>query len=82
MKCAGCRAGLEVGDQFIQFTASEFFEREGKDTMPELDDVFSAVMGSGHGDQLVYCEDCTQKTDDGWLLDTVYGDEGDEERAA
>ena len=40
-----------------------------------MDDLFADIMGSGHGDNIVYCEDCTQKTDDGWLLDTVYGDE-------
>jgi hypothetical protein len=33
------------------------------------------IMGSGHGDNIVYCQDCTQKTGDGWLEDTVYGDE-------
>lgn len=80
MRCAGCRIELDVGDQFIQFTASEFFQREGKDAARELDDIFAGIMGSGKGDQIVYCEDCTQKADDGWLFDTVYGDESEEER--
>lgn len=33
-------------------------------------------FGSGHGDKIVYCEDCTVKGGK-WMLDTVYGDEGD-----
>lgn len=75
MNCAGCRRKLDVGDQYIQFTASEWAERQGLPPLQGLDDLFSEIMGSDHGEKLVYCEDCTQKTDDGWLLDTVYGDE-------
>lgn len=75
MNCAGCRRELDVGDQYIQFQASEWAEREGLEPLEGLDDVFAVVMGSSHGDKVVLCEDCTQKSDDGWLLDTVYGDE-------
>jgi hypothetical protein len=76
MKCAGCHREMDVGDQFIQFTASEWAEREGLEPLPELDDVMALCMGSTNGAKLAYCEGCTQKADDGWLLDTVYGDEG------
>jgi hypothetical protein len=74
VNCAGCRREMEVGDQYIHFAASEFFERDGVKADPALDGLMAEIMG-GTGDQLVYCEDCTQKRDDGWLLDTVYGDE-------
>lgn len=77
IRCAGCRRELEVGDQYIKFTASEFFEREGMGTREGIDGLFAEILGSNHGDNLVYCEDCTQSGDDGWMLDTVYGDEHD-----
>lgn len=77
MNCAGCYRELEVGDQYIQFTASEWAERtEGVEPLPDLDELFADIMGSGHGDKLVYCEDCIENTDtEGWMVDTVYGDE-------
>jgi hypothetical protein len=76
MRCAGCRRELDVGDQYIQFGANEYFERNNMTPLEGMDDIFAELMGSNHGDKLVYCEDCTEKTDDGWKLDTVYGDEG------
>jgi hypothetical protein len=75
MKCAGCRRELEVGDQYIQFTASEWAERNNLTPLAGMDDLMADLMGSGHGENIVYCEDCTQKADGGWLFDTVYGDE-------
>ena len=75
MKCAGCHRELEVGDRYIKFTMSEWSEREGIKVMPGLDDLFADILGSGHGDYIVHCEDCTEKTDDGWRQDFVYGDE-------
>lgn len=74
MNCAGCHRELDVGDHYIQFTGSEWAEREGK-PLEGLDDIFAEIMGSNHGDKIVFCEDCTHTTDDGWKLDTVYGDE-------
>lgn len=70
MVCAGCRRELEVGDQYIEATASEFMGHD-KDG---LDDLMALVMGSGRGEQIVYCEDCTQPGGD-FMFNTVHGDE-------
>lgn len=70
MKCAGCRRELEVGDQYIEGTASEFMGREDDCT----DDLMAMVMGSGRGEKIVYCEDCTQHGGD-FMFNTVYGEE-------
>ncbi len=47
MTCAGCRRRLEVGDQFIQFTGSEFFERDGGHVVEGRIRGLAMVMGSG-----------------------------------
>lgn len=75
MICSGCRHTLEVGDQYIQFTQTEWAEREGLEPIEGMDDLFAQVMGSDHGDKIVMCRDCTVEDDDGLRLDTVYGDE-------
>jgi hypothetical protein len=70
MKCAGCRRDLEVGDHYIEATASEFMGRADDG----LNGLMADILGSGNGDKLVYCEDCTQ--DGGqWRMETFYGDE-------
>jgi hypothetical protein len=75
VNCAGCQRELEVGDRYIKFTASEWAEREGMKPLDGLDDVFADLMGSGFGKDIVFCDDCTESTDEGWMQDTVYGDE-------
>lgn len=75
MNCAGCHRTLEVGDRYIQFTHSEWAEREGKEPLEGMDDVLAQIMGSDYGDKIVYCEDCTVKSEDGWRSQMVYGDE-------
>jgi hypothetical protein len=74
MKCASCHRELEVGDEYIEGTASEYL---GQDVDPGVENIMAAVFGSGRGDKIVYCEDCTQEGGD-FLLSTVYGDEDDE----
>ena len=75
MNCAGCRRQLEVGDRYIQATASEYLGVEqGREATPELDGIMAEVLGSGHGDKVVYCEDCTVPGGH-FRFDTVYGDE-------
>ena len=71
MRCAGCNRTLEVGDRYITDTASAFTGREDD----SLDSLMAELMGCGNG-KIVYCEDCTQDGGD-WMLDTVYGDEGE-----
>lgn len=78
MRCAGCHKELEVGDRYIRFTASEWAGREGKEPNSGLDDVMAMVTGSGHGDKIVYCDDCTDTVEDGWHQDTYWGDEDDD----
>jgi len=77
MRCAGCHRDLEIGDQYIKFTMSEFAKAEGLEQSPavaELDDLFGDIMGSQHGDDIIYCEDCTERGGQ-WRFDTFYGDE-------
>jgi hypothetical protein len=71
MRCSGCRRDLEVGDQYIEDTASGFMDRADDG----LDGLMAEIMGAGNG-KIVYCEDCTQ--DGGrYRFNTVYGDEDD-----
>jgi hypothetical protein len=70
VRCAGCQNELEVGDQYIEATASEYLGTE--DT--GLDGLMGEIFGSGAGAKIVYCEDCTE--DGGrFRLSTFYGDE-------
>jgi hypothetical protein len=69
---------MEVGDQYVEFTTSEFIQHAGGEADTGLDGLMADIFGSGHGDKLVYCEDCTRRSDNGWMLNTVYGDEGDD----
>lgn len=75
MRCGECKRDLEVGDHYIKFTQTEWAEREGLEPIEGMDDIFAAFMGSGHGDNIVICEDCTVEDPAGLKLDTVYGDE-------
>ena len=74
MRCAGCQRELEIGDEYIKFTLSEFAEAEGLPAVEGVDGVASELFGSGFGDYIVYCTDCTVEGGE-WLRDTVYGDE-------
>lgn len=71
MKCSGCRRELEVGDQYIEDTASGFMGHEADG----LDDVMAQLLG-GTGGKIIYCKDCTQEGGD-YMFSTVYGDEAD-----
>lgn len=69
MKCAGCGYVLEVGDAYLEATASEIMG--GSDA---LDGVLADILGSGNGEKLVYCEDCTEEGGC-FKMSTYYGDE-------
>lgn len=75
MRCGECKCELDVGERYIKFTQTEWAERNGLQPIEGMDDIFAQMMGSDFGEQMVFCEDCTVKVDDGFLLDTVYGDE-------
>jgi hypothetical protein len=70
MKCSDCNRELEVGDRYIEDSASAFL---GRDADPEIDGLIADILG-GTGGKVVYCEDCTQEGGH-WKLNTVYGDE-------
>lgn len=70
MTCAGCRREIEIGDQYIEDTASGFTDAEAA---PEIDGLISEIMG-GAGGKVFFCEDCTEPGDK-YLFETYYRDE-------
>lgn len=60
MKCVGCSKELEVGDRYIEGTASEFV---GGEHHPGTDLLVAELLG-GVGGKVVYCEDCTEEGGD------------------
>jgi hypothetical protein len=72
VKCFGCQRELEVGDLYIEDTASGFREMNGS---AGVDGLIAELFG-GHDDKIVFCEDCTTRTPGGrYRFETVYGDE-------
>ena len=74
MKCFGCNKTLEVGDRYIEDTASGFMK---KDAAPEIDGLIADLFG-GHGDKVVFCSDCTTTGGD-YLPETYWGEEDSDE---
>lgn len=72
MNCGGCRREIEVGDRYIEDTASGFVQG---DANPEVDGLISEIMGGQNG-KVFFCEDCTQDGGD-YMFETCYGDEDD-----
>jgi hypothetical protein len=73
VKCFGCQRELEVGDYYIEDTASGFCET---DANPAVDGLIAELFGGSTSGKVVFCEDCTHTTADGrYLFETVYGDE-------
>jgi hypothetical protein len=71
MICTDCHREIEVGDRYIKGTVSEHL---GRDVEPEIGDLLVEILGTGDGEQLVYCMDCTVPGGD-LLPETYYGDE-------
>jgi hypothetical protein len=75
VKCAGCQKELEVGDRYIEDTASGFI---GKESNPEIDSLVADIMGgdaSGSTEgKVVFCDDCTVSGGD-YLFETYWGDD-------
>ena len=72
MNCAGCDKELEVGDRYIEDTASGFMGQEGSS---DVDEIISELLG-GVGGRVFFCEDCTEPGGD-YLFETFYGEEGE-----
>jgi hypothetical protein len=72
MKCFGCQHELEVGDRYIEDTASGFIGQEANDG---IDGLIADLFG-GHGGKVIFCAECTQAGGD-YKFETVWGDEDD-----
>jgi hypothetical protein len=70
MRCFECKREIEIGDHYIEDSASGFAGREAD---PEIDGLIADIFG-GAGGKVVFCEDCTQEGGD-YKLETFYGDE-------
>lgn len=70
MKCNGCNKTLEVGDQYIEDTASGYLNDEPD---AEFDSLVSEILGGTDG-KIFYCSDCTTPGGD-YILQTVLDDE-------
>lgn len=77
LKCFGCHRELEVGELYIKDTLGGYCESEtpgGSEIDAMLGELFSGTTDGN----IIFCEDCTEKREDGrYLFETVYGDEGE-----
>lgn len=79
-RCADCRRRLEVGDRYIEGTASDYIE---KDVEPEIASLMADILGGDDsldgstGGRIIHCVDCT-KPGGKFVLKTYYGDEDEE----
>lgn len=73
LRCCGCRREIEIGDRYIEDTASGFI---GSASTPEVDGLISEIMGGPAG-RVVFCDDCTVEGGD-YMFETYYGDEDDD----
>jgi len=80
MRCADCGCDLEVGDHYIEGTASDYLHQK---VDPEAESLMADIMG-GHreldgasGGKIIFCEDCTRPGGD-FRLETYYGDEDED----
>lgn len=70
MTCGGCRREIEVGDQYIEDTASGFMDHDADG----LDDLMAEIMGGTAG-KVFYCEECCTRDGGKYRFSTFYGDE-------
>lgn len=76
MKCFGCGRELEMGDQYIKDTLGGFAEGGPTPGGSEVDALLGQALSGTSNGSIVFCENCTEKTEDGrYLFETVYGDE-------
>jgi hypothetical protein len=76
VKCFGCQRTLEVGDQYIEDTASGFTSREPDATDSAADSIMADLFG-GRGGKVLFCADCTEPGGK-YQFQTVHGDEDGE----
>jgi hypothetical protein len=73
MRCVGCNREIEIGDSYIEDTASGFMSALGTETdASEIDGLVAELLGGTNG-KVVYCEDCTQEGGN-YKFETFYGD--------
>lgn len=72
MICAGCQRELQVGDRYIEDTASGFLKTDGEGEAV-TDYLIGMVLGGGES-KLRYCEACTQPGGD-YMFETFYGED-------
>lgn len=70
MRCFGCKREIEIGDRYIEDSASGF---SGQESTPEIDGLIADIFG-GAGGKVVFCDDCTVDGGD-YMFETFYGDE-------
>jgi hypothetical protein len=81
-RCAGCGRELEIGDQYIEGTASDYLGHEGD---PGIGGLLADIVGGSReldgrsGGKIIYCEPCTVPGGD-FRFSTYYGDEREVER--
>lgn len=69
MICSGCRREIEVGDNYIEDTASGFLKEDKSDH----DDLIAEIFGNTGG-KIIYCQECTIPGGD-YMFETYYGEE-------
>lgn len=75
MICGDCGRQLEVGDQYIEDTASGFAKLPADPLIDGLiADIFGgdATLSGGAGGKIIFCEDCTEPGGD-YRFNTYYG---------
>ncbi len=72
MKCFDCKREIEIGDRYIEDTASGY---AGTEANPEVDGLIADIFGGAAG-KVVFCEDCTVEGGD-YMFETNYGDAAD-----
>lgn len=79
MICADCKRELEIGDQYIEDTASGYVGAEADPTIDGLiADIFGGddTLSGGAGGKVIFCEECTVPGGD-YRFITYYGDDDD-----
>jgi hypothetical protein len=75
MKCFSCNNEIEVGDRYIEDTASGFLRTEQS---PEVDAVIAELFSGRMDGKVVFCDECTTEGGD-YNPQVYYGDDDDED---
>jgi hypothetical protein len=69
VKCFGCQREIEIGDRYIEDSASGFL---GKPQGGEADGILADIFGDKDG-KVVFCEDCTVPGGE-YMAETYWGE--------